>query len=308
MTSPKVGPQTPDPVPDDPRVDTTSDSVASMVARAIDRGELAALAGRHEVDPCAVVGEAAPALALGDLTEGDEGWVREHAVGCPECTDDLRNARSLDEALGRLSMLLEPLANRQTPLSARRSRRTRSVVGVADRARIWTLETPVGGLYLAVSNAGVCEVDFAATTSEPALLARLRSRGFAPELIVGEEPGEDVRAMSHQFAEYFGGRRRRLDLPVDLAATTAFTRTVLEATASIPFGEIATYGTIAARIGQPTASRAVGNALGRNPVPLIVPCHRVVRSDLSYGGFVGGTSIKQRLLHLEGAPPAVAVV
>jgi methylated-DNA-[protein]-cysteine S-methyltransferase len=79
-----------------------------------------------------------------------------------------------------------------------------------------------------------------------------------------------------------------------------FQRAVLEATASVPFGHVDTYAGIARRIGNPKATRAVGNALGRNPIPVIVPCHRVIRSDASLGGYTGGLNIKEHLLNLEG--------
>jgi methylated-DNA-[protein]-cysteine S-methyltransferase len=79
-----------------------------------------------------------------------------------------------------------------------------------------------------------------------------------------------------------------------------FQRAVLEATASVPFGHVDTYAGIARRIGKPKATRAVGNALGRNPIPVIVPCHRVIRSDASLGGYTGGLNIKEHLLSLEG--------
>ena len=152
-----------------------------------------------------------------------------------------------------------------------------------------------------MSDRGVCEVDFAATTDETAILARLRTRGFAPEMISGERPVGAALTASGQVVDFLSGKRRSLDLPYDLGSVTPFTRQVLEAAATIPFGSVSTYGAIAARIGQPSASRAIGNALGRNPVPLLIPCHRVVRSDLKPGGFVGGTAIKQQLLALEGA-------
>jgi methylated-DNA-[protein]-cysteine S-methyltransferase len=103
-------------------------------------------------------------------------------------------------------------------------------------------------------------------------------------------------------AEYFSGKRSRFQVPLDYSGLTPFTRSVLDATAEVPFGELRTYRQIAERVGRPRATRAVGNALHRNPIPVIIPCHRIVRSDASIGGYGGGVAIKEQLLHLEGAP------
>jgi methylated-DNA-[protein]-cysteine S-methyltransferase len=106
--------------------------------------------------------------------------------------------------------------------------------------------------------------------------------------------------VADQLAAYFAGTLREFTVPVDLAAASDFTRRVLEATARIPYGATRTYGDIAAAIGMPGATQAVGNALGANPVPIVVPCHRVVRADGSMGWFTGGAHIKRALLDLEG--------
>ncbi len=100
--------------------------------------------------------------------------------------------------------------------------------------------------------------------------------------------------------EYFSGRRRDLrDIPLDLSDSTPFERDVYEATRQIPFGKVATYGQIAKAIGHPNAQRAVGNALGKNPIGIVIPCHRVVGWD-SLGGFTGGLEHKKKLLRFEG--------
>ena len=105
-----------------------------------------------------------------------------------------------------------------------------------------------------------------------------------------------------QLREYFAGRRRRFDTTVDLAGQTPFQRQVLEAAARVPAGSVASYGDIARAIGRPTATRAVGAALGQNPVPIIVPCHRIIGSDGGLHGYGGGLDVKEKLLRLEGAP------
>jgi methylated-DNA-[protein]-cysteine S-methyltransferase len=100
--------------------------------------------------------------------------------------------------------------------------------------------------------------------------------------------------------EYFDGRRHEFDLPVDLGGLPAFQQAVLTELQRVPYGQIDTYGGLAARIGKPRAARAVGGALNRNPVPIVVPCHRIVGSSGNLVGYAGGLERKQLLLHLEG--------
>jgi methylated-DNA-[protein]-cysteine S-methyltransferase len=98
---------------------------------------------------------------------------------------------------------------------------------------------------------------------------------------------------------YFSGRETALDLKLDLAEGTRFERKVWEVTRRVPYGTVVSYGTLAGRLGLPGAARAVGNALGRNPVPIVVPCHRVIHGDKSIGGFSSGLRWKRFLLELE---------
>jgi methylated-DNA-[protein]-cysteine S-methyltransferase len=104
----------------------------------------------------------------------------------------------------------------------------------------------------------------------------------------------------HQLESYLAGNLRRFTISLDLGATSHFTRGVLVATAGIPYGETRTYGEIAQVIGSPGATQAVGNALGANPIPIVIPCHRVIRGDGRMGGYTGGAGIKRMLLGLEG--------
>lgn len=115
------------------------------------------------------------------------------------------------------------------------------------------------------------------------------------------EPPEDkalLDALENQIAEYATGRRKAFDLPVQFAGT-AFQSAVWNALTTIPYGETRTYGQIAAQIGRPSAVRAVGAACGKNPILLLVPCHRVIGADGSLTGFAAGLSLKQLLLNLE---------
>jgi methylated-DNA-[protein]-cysteine S-methyltransferase len=131
--------------------------------------------------------------------------------------------------------------------------------------------------------------------SRDEIFAGLEERG-----ILASEGSGPIEPVRDQLREYFAHQRKDFTLPVDLFGVTPFTRDVLRATIDVPFGEVRTYQGIASAIGRPSASRAVGNALGRNPVPVIVPCHRVIRSDGSMGWYTGGAHLKERLLEIEG--------
>jgi methylated-DNA-[protein]-cysteine S-methyltransferase len=157
--------------------------------------------------------------------------------------------------------------------------------------------TPLGTVYLAISPRGLVALNFG--ISEESFLAEVEKR-------TGVQPvrsSEQVVEVEGQVAAYLTGERTQFDIPVDLASLTDFQRQVLEATSQVPRGQVTTYAEIARRIGRPKASRAVGQALGSNPVPLIIPCHRVVAANGALTGYSGGGGIetKARLLALEGA-------
>lgn len=157
--------------------------------------------------------------------------------------------------------------------------------------------TLVGRLFVAVSELGVVSVDFSHTEAE--FLSRLKARTGAEAV---RSPKRTAEATG-QLKDYLAGNLRRLALPVDLRPLTDFQRQVLLAAAEVPRGRIATYAQIAQRIGRPRAARAVGQALGRNPVPIVIPCHRILASDGTLGGYSArdGIQTKMRLLRLEGA-------
>ncbi len=150
------------------------------------------------------------------------------------------------------------------------------------------MKSPVGPLLLAGDESYLKLIDF---QSGP------HARRPEPEWVVDERPFGAVIA---QLEEYFAGARRSFDLPL-APEGTAFQRTVWQALTRIPYGETASYGEIARRIGSPQASRAVGLANGSNPLPIVVPCHRVIGADGSLTGFGGGLEIKRKLLALERA-------
>jgi methylated-DNA-[protein]-cysteine S-methyltransferase len=246
------------------------------------------------VDPCDVCCDALPAHVAGDLTTRDEHWLAEHTSDCRYCANELSRYDRLGQALVAASAidsaLLEP-----PPLKLPR------------RDRVWyaRIDSPIGELILAATREGLREIDFASHMPDEAFVARLRERGAEPiRLNRVEDADPEVRQTLQrtvgELGEYFGGQRARFDVPLDWGVMPPFQRAVLEATATVPFGHVDTYAGIARKIGKPGATRAVGNALGRNPIPVIVPCHRVIRSDSTLGGYTGGLGIKQRLLSLEG--------
>ncbi len=159
--------------------------------------------------------------------------------------------------------------------------------------------TPVGDLFVAVSDAGVLTIEF--TFSEAAFVRRLRARTGATPL----RSRAHTRLAARELREFLRGRRARFDLALDLRLMRPFQRQVLLAAAEVPRGNVTTYAELAHRIGRPRAARAVGQALARNPLPIILPCHRVLASDGSLGGYSApdGVRTKARLLGLEGAHP-----
>jgi methylated-DNA-[protein]-cysteine S-methyltransferase len=157
-------------------------------------------------------------------------------------------------------------------------------------------DTPVGPLFVAVSELGLCRISY---DPEPDRQVEELARTFGSRVLRAPRPLDPVK---RELDEYFEGRRHEFDLPVDLRGRTDFSRLVLEQLARVPYGEVTTYGSLAARSGRPKAARAVGTIMNRNPIPIILPCHRVVGSTGSLVGYGGGLERKRLLLDLEHAP------
>jgi methylated-DNA-[protein]-cysteine S-methyltransferase len=159
-----------------------------------------------------------------------------------------------------------------------------------------TIATPAGELLLAGTERGLVQVAWP-SQGHDAVLASL-ARTVSPRIL--RAPGRLDQA-ARQLGEYFTGQRRAFELPLDLRLATGFRRTVLAHLPEIPYGRTESYAQVAAAAGSPKAVRAVGTACARNPLPVVVPCHRVVRSDGSMGGYAGGPDAKRTLLTLESA-------
>jgi methylated-DNA-[protein]-cysteine S-methyltransferase len=159
-----------------------------------------------------------------------------------------------------------------------------------------TVDTPLGALLLAATEEGLVRVAYASQGHDIALaqLATLVS----PRIL--NAPGR-LDGVARQVDEYFAHRRRAFDVPLDLRLSKGFRRSVLAHLQQIPYGATESYAQVAAAAGSPGAVRAAGTACATNPVPIVVPCHRVVRSDGSSGGYAGGPDAKRSLLTLEAA-------
>ncbi|MEV4603078.1 methylated-DNA--[protein]-cysteine S-methyltransferase [Amycolatopsis sp. NPDC049253] len=157
-----------------------------------------------------------------------------------------------------------------------------------------TLDSPVGPLLLAATGAGLVRVAFS-VEDHGSVLTELAA-AISPRVLAA--PAR-LDAVSRELDEYFAGRRHTFDVAVDLRLAKGFRREVLRRLGEIPYGSTRSYSEVAAAAGSPKAVRAVGTACARNPVPLVVPCHRVVRSDGSSGRYRGGEDAKLALLALE---------
>ena len=157
------------------------------------------------------------------------------------------------------------------------------------------VDTPLGTLLVATTDRGLCRISYDA---EPEREEERLAHGFGLRVLRAPRAVDGVR---RQLDDYFEGRRRAFDLPLDMRSVGGFHRDVLAELAHVPYGELTTYGALAARTGHPRAARAVGTAMNRNPIPIVLPCHRVVGSTGKLVGYGGGLHRKEQLLRLEGA-------
>jgi methylated-DNA-[protein]-cysteine S-methyltransferase len=222
----------------------------------------------------------------GDDDQGFEAWLGD--------TTASGAASPLSEALDDLYA-----TGPDAPRIQRALAKVRASVRQSEEDRVYYAsldDTPVGRLFIALGSKGIIALDY--EENETAFVARLTNRlGGRPE-----RSQERLEEAARQVAGYLRGTRQSFDLPVDLAGLTSFQQRVLRAVARVPRGEVATYAEIARRIDRPRAARAVGQALRRNPIPIVIPCHRVLASDGGLGGYTGrgGVRTKRQLLALEG--------
>jgi methylated-DNA-[protein]-cysteine S-methyltransferase len=162
------------------------------------------------------------------------------------------------------------------------------------------VDSPLGPLWIAVGPRGIVAISYGGEP-EPRDLARIVS-AYGPGIL--PDPRR-VDPVARELDQYFAGKRHVFDVPVDFTPLTPFQRRVLKATARVRYGDLVTYAQVARAAGNERASRAAGGAIGANPIPIVVPCHRVVATDGTLGGYSGGLDAKRRLLLLErgSVPP-----
>ncbi len=218
----------------------------------------------------------------------------------------MNDTRTIEEALrrgsqpggrarGRAVRTAQDASAREAAEAARRLAARMGAEGLADVSYA-TADSPFGSLLLATSRRGLVRVAFPEEDVD-SVLERL-ARGVSPRIVEAPAPLDPVR---RELDEYFSGRRREFELDLDWTLVGRFGRRVLKVTSEIPYGGVQSYGEVAADAGSPRGSRAAGNALGSNPIPIVIPCHRVLRTGGALGGYGGGLERKRWLLELEGA-------
>ena len=182
-----------------------------------------------------------------------------------------------------------------SPTLDERFRTAAAAANLLDVAFDVITDTPVGPLLVGVTDHGVCRISY-----DPDSEHHLESlaKQFGPRVLRSSKPVDHIR---RELDEYFEGRRRRFDLEPDLRGLSPYNQKVLAELARVQYGHTTTYGTLAALTGNPRAARAVGTIMNRNPIPIVLPCHRVVGASGSLTGYAGGLERKEQLLRLEGA-------
>ena len=167
--------------------------------------------------------------------------------------------------------------------------------GLADVA-FATVDSPFGPLLVAATRRGLVRLAYPHEDVDGSL--EELARAVSPRILEAPARVDEIR---RELDQYFEGRRQHFAVPVDFRLTRGFTQKILRIVSRIPFGSLLTYGQVATKAGSPRAYRAAGNALGSNPIPIVVPCHRVVHAGGGLGGYTGGLERKEFLLRLEGA-------
>lgn len=243
--------------------------------------------------PCGFLEDDLIAVALGEASVAMRQSVEVHLRSCPSCLILLNTYRQLCAQLDSL-----PGASEEEVLRARRTLNARLPSPRRPRLLLALWHSPVGDIRIGKTEKGVALVEFIRPPEGEAVPSRL-----AREFTV-EEDGEDLRDLVRRLEEYLAGKRKNLGWIVDEAfVRSPFQKEVLRATAEVPYGTVITYQGIAEFIGRSKAVRAVAQALRYNPVPIHIPCHRVVGSDGNLTGYAGNrVELKRQLLALEGVP------
>ncbi len=241
--------------------------------------------------PCAAIETDLLAAAMGEAERGVADAVAHHVATCRGCRDQFEGYRAVEAAVGavRAATDVDSDGARHNLLERLADLRARIV-------RYGVFESPFGPILLAATEHGISLVEYL-TTERSADSWLLQQRGVETQADQGE-----LARFHGELMDYFGGRRTRLGWPLDFRfATSDFHRAVLEATAAVPYGAVSSYAGIAREIGKPAAVRAVAQALRHNPLPIVVPCHRIVGSSGALVGYAGNRiALKEHLLGVEG--------
>jgi methylated-DNA-[protein]-cysteine S-methyltransferase len=252
----------------------------------------------HKPAVCVQIEDDLLAAAIGEAAPSAAQRVERHLDRCAPCRREFQGYRAVDGAVTVLreeALPSEPLAQARELLDTR----------LADlRSRLLTYRifpSPLGQVLIARSELGISLVEYL----ERGTSLRASRLHHEPGVEMVEDGGE-LDAVCRELLEYLQGRRRRLDWPLDLRlARSDFHRMVLQATAAVPYGAVIPYAGLAQEVGKAEATRAVAQALRWNPLPIVIPCHRVIGTSGALTGYAGGkVNLKQKLLSLEGVPTA----
>ena len=191
-----------------------------------------------------------------------------------------------------------------SPIAEAAARAAQRLASAADREGLVdiafaTVDSPLGPLLALGTERGLMMLSYADQSTEEKL-TRVAAR-ISPRIM--EAPAR-LDAARRELDEYFAGRRRHFEIPIDWSLIGGYARTVLERTGEIPYGQALSYAELSAQVGNPRGARATGNALGSNPIPIVIPCHRVLRTGGALGGYTGGLDRKRFLLALEAGTDA----
>jgi methylated-DNA-[protein]-cysteine S-methyltransferase len=214
-----------------------------------------------------------------------------------QVTQKTQKTQKIEQLLRRGVPVPDALdAGEEAVAAARRMSQRAAEEGLADISYA-SVDSPFGTLHAATTKRGLLRIAFPEESLESVLEAL--ARRLSPRIV---EAPASLDPLKRELDEYFAGRRYAFDISLDWSLIGPFGRRVLHATAEIPYGGYLSYAEVAAEAGSPRGSRAAGNALGANPIPIVIPCHRVLRSGGALGGYGGGLERKRFLLELEGAP------
>ena len=225
---------------------------------------------------------------FGELHADIAAALAAHLAGCEDCRSEAGATRRIRALLGRIEM----------PSTVGDRLRDTLEEHLSHQLRARSFQTPLGWNALAYTDGGIVLIRRSQASAAEAY-GQLRDR--LGEFITQGKRRDDIGGSAvRKLTAYHAGRRVRFDEPLDLSLVPAFTQHVLRATARIPYGEVRPYAWVARQIGRPKATRAVGQSLHINPLAPIIPCHRVIASDNTLGGYGGGPEMKRWLLRLEG--------